>query len=173
MFFIKGGRTEKIWYYDLSTLKVGKKTPLTLAHFEDCLKLLPERADSPASWTVDFAANLQRALEEARPPQERAAVLFTRAKELEDSIREKRRGKTLPPAKVAALEAELKATERAAREAKAKAEDIQNAVYDLKAVNPNRVADEDQRTSTELLDFIDVKGREAEAALGRLRKFIG
>jgi type I restriction enzyme M protein len=33
LFFTKGKKTEKIWYYDLSFVKVGKKTPLTLAHF--------------------------------------------------------------------------------------------------------------------------------------------
>lgn len=33
MFFTKGKRTEHVWYYDLSWVKVGKKTPLTLAHF--------------------------------------------------------------------------------------------------------------------------------------------
>ena len=33
LFFTKGSKTERIWYYDLSWVKVGKKTPLTLAHF--------------------------------------------------------------------------------------------------------------------------------------------
>jgi type I restriction enzyme M protein len=33
LFFSKGRKTERIWYYDLSWVKVGKKTPLTLAHF--------------------------------------------------------------------------------------------------------------------------------------------
>ncbi len=33
LFFTKGRKTEKTWYYDLSYVKVGKKTPLTLAHF--------------------------------------------------------------------------------------------------------------------------------------------
>jgi type I restriction enzyme M protein len=33
LFFTKGSKTKKIWYYDLSLVKVGKKTPLTLAHF--------------------------------------------------------------------------------------------------------------------------------------------
>ena len=33
LFFTKGKKTERIWYYDLSWVKVGKKTPLTLAHF--------------------------------------------------------------------------------------------------------------------------------------------
>lgn len=33
LFFTKGKKTKRIWYYDLSQVKVGKKTPLTLAHF--------------------------------------------------------------------------------------------------------------------------------------------
>lgn len=33
VFFTKGKITEKIWYYDLSHVKVGKKTPMTMAHF--------------------------------------------------------------------------------------------------------------------------------------------
>jgi type I restriction enzyme M protein len=33
LFFTKGRKTKRIWYYDLSWIKVGKKTPLTLAHF--------------------------------------------------------------------------------------------------------------------------------------------
>lgn len=33
LFFTKGKKTDKTWYYDLSHVKVGKKTPLTLAHF--------------------------------------------------------------------------------------------------------------------------------------------
>jgi type I restriction enzyme M protein len=52
LFFTKGKPTEKIWYYDLSDIKVGKKTPLTLAHFEEFFRLLPDRAESEHSWTV-------------------------------------------------------------------------------------------------------------------------
>ena len=33
LFFTKGKKTKRIWYYDMSWIKVGKKTPLTLAHF--------------------------------------------------------------------------------------------------------------------------------------------
>jgi type I restriction enzyme M protein len=71
------------------------------------------------------------------------------------------------------LEEERKNVERAARESLAKAEGIENAVYDLKAVNPNRASEEDTRTPAELLDFIDGKGREADAALCRLRRLLG
>ena len=51
-FFTKGRPTERIWYYDLSGVKVGKKSPLTLEHFEEFFRLLPTRADSERSWTV-------------------------------------------------------------------------------------------------------------------------
>jgi len=58
LFFTKGKKTEKIWYYDLSHINVGKKTPMTLAHFgfdhngnviED--SLLP--ANLVADWKAD------------------------------------------------------------------------------------------------------------------------
>ena len=33
LFMTKGQKTERIWYYDLSHVKVGKKTPMTLSQF--------------------------------------------------------------------------------------------------------------------------------------------
>ena len=58
LFFTKGKKTEKTWYYDLSYVKVGKKTPLTLAHFG----FAPDGsvlADTqlPAILTVDWLAD--------------------------------------------------------------------------------------------------------------------
>lgn len=55
LFFTRGKPTEQIWYYDLSDIKMGKKSPLTLAHFEEFFKLLPVRADSERSWTMSRA----------------------------------------------------------------------------------------------------------------------
>ncbi len=52
LFFTKGKPTEQIWYYDLSDIKVGKRSPLTLSHFEEFFRILPNRADSERSWTV-------------------------------------------------------------------------------------------------------------------------
>ena len=103
IFFTKGKPTERIWYYDLSDIKVGKKTPLTADRFDDFFVLLPTRTDSPRSWTV------------------------TR-------------------------------------------EEIEARNYDLKAVNPNAKVEEDLRTPEELLDIIEVKGKEVQDALARLRK---
>jgi type I restriction enzyme M protein len=55
LFFTKGQSTERVWYYDLSGIKVGKRTPLTIEHFDEFFRLLPERADSERSWTVPRA----------------------------------------------------------------------------------------------------------------------
>ena len=101
LFFNKSGRTEKTWYYDLSHLKVNKGNPLTLSHFERFFQLLPTRADSENSWTVERQA-------------------------------------------------------------------IEAANYDLKAVNPNRVEEVDTRTTQELLEIIERKGREIREALAGL-----
>ena len=166
----KASRPRTIWYYDLSDVKVGKKTPFTQAHFDDFFKLLPKQTDSPRSWTIDFAVRLQKALEDARPHREQAAELNARAADLEKAFRERRNAKTATDEALATMEEAYKATGREARESLAKAESIENAVYDLKAVNPNRVSDEDTRTPAELLDFIATKGREADAALARLRQ---
>ena len=84
-------------------------------------------------------------------------------------MKEKKKAKTVSESQLAALEEECKGVERAARASLAKAESIENAVYDLKAVNPNRASEEDTRTPAQLLDFIAAKGREADAALARLR----
>ena len=55
LFFNKGNHTEKIWYYDLSDLKVAKRNPLTASHFDEFFELLPSRSESENSWTVTMA----------------------------------------------------------------------------------------------------------------------
>ena len=47
--------------------------------------------------------------------------------------------------------------------------EIEDAVYDLKAVNPNRKANVDDRTPEMLMDIIEAKGREVAEALAVLR----
>lgn len=60
LFFTKGKKTERIWYYDLTQVKVGKKTPMTLAHFgfdKDGSKLADAQlpANLVAGWQEDEA----------------------------------------------------------------------------------------------------------------------
>ena len=72
LFFTKGKPTETIWYYDLSDLKVGKKTPLTLDKFKDFFERLPNRESSERSWTVDLTARKDKASADAKPFKETA-----------------------------------------------------------------------------------------------------
>jgi type I restriction enzyme M protein len=60
LFFTKGRKTARIWYYDLSWVKVGKKSPMTLAHFgfaSDGEPLPDDQlpADLVADWQADEA----------------------------------------------------------------------------------------------------------------------
>jgi type I restriction enzyme M protein len=57
-----------------------------------------------------------------------------------------------------------------AKEAQKKAKEIEDAVYDLKAVKPNKKPVIDTRTPEELLDIIEVKGREIQQSLATLKK---
>jgi type I restriction enzyme M protein len=52
LFFTKGESTERIWYYDLSDIKISKATPLTAEHFDKFFELLPYFSDSEISWSV-------------------------------------------------------------------------------------------------------------------------
>ena len=172
VFFNKGAGTQRIWYYDLSDVKMGKKTPMTLAHFEEFFRMLPERGESERSWTVDFESGLQRALEEARPHREHAVAATSRAKTLEEAWTTARKVKTGTPDELRALEEGWKAVLREAREAEGKAVGIENAVYDLKAVNPNRRPVVDERTPAELLAVIEDQGRNVDSALFRLKALV-
>jgi len=56
LFFTRGKKTERIWYYDLSHLKIGKKSPMTLAHFGfDKQGGVLADADLPVTLTTDWA----------------------------------------------------------------------------------------------------------------------
>ncbi len=56
LFFEKGTKTRKIWYYQLDPGRnLGKTNPMNDDDLADFLKLHKTRADSPKSWTVDAA----------------------------------------------------------------------------------------------------------------------
>ena len=161
--------TERIWYYDLSDVKVGKKSPLTLKHFEDFAAKLAIRADSDRSWTVDLAARRAKAAEEALPFREIARTKAREADRTKDELAALKKAKPRDEATIAASEATVRGFLKQAREATSKADDIENAVYDLKAVNPHRIQEVDRRTPTELLDLVEAKTVEIAEALKKLR----
>jgi type I restriction enzyme M protein len=56
LFFEKGSRTRKVWYYQLDPGRsLGKTNPLNDADLAEFVALQPGREDSPKSWTVDAA----------------------------------------------------------------------------------------------------------------------
>ena len=204
LFFTKGRKTEKIWYYDLSSVKVGKKTPLTLAHFgfaadgsvlaeaglpanlvaewqEDeanagnpfpsYASLLPKRGtpqgESRYSWTVDFAARRAKAREEMQPLLEEAAGIKAGVVDLKEQLRRLKKEKADKEALSALIE-QIREKEMAARELETRAANIDAAVFDLKAVNPNAVTRVDERTPQEIIGSIEQQGRIVSAALARL-----
>jgi len=170
LFFTRGQPTRKIWYYDLSDLKVRKKSPLTLAHFEEFFRLLPQRADSERSWTVDIEERKRRAAQEARSFKEQANAKANEAAQWNERLKELRRAARRDETAIAEAEARLAALTREARELANRAKEIEDAVYDLKAVNPHRKPDVDTRTPEELIAFIEAKGHEIAEALAALRR---
>lgn len=169
LFFDKGKATSKIWYYDLSDVKVGKRTPFTLERFKEFFELLPERGDSDRSWTVDFVERQKQARDSAAPYHKEAARIEKEIDGRKETLK-KRKKEDAPETEIEELEAEIKGLSKEARAATNRAVAIEDAVYDLKAVNPNAVGDRDERTPGQLLAIIEEQGRVISDALERLRK---
>jgi len=99
LFFTKGKTTAKVWYYDLSDIKVGKRTPFTIDRFAEFFKLLPQRADSNRSWTVtrqeieaknyDLKAVNPNAKseEDTRTPEELLDFIEAKGKEVAEALK--------------------------------------------------------------------------------------
>ncbi|MBS0183959.1 MAG: N-6 DNA methylase [Nitrospira sp.] len=206
LFFTKGKRTERIWYYDLSHVKVGKKTPMTLAHFgwgptgevlnDSALpatlvgdwhkqdghegktfptfaRLISQRgtpeAESDFSWIVDFTARRAKARDDMAPHLVEVEKRVNEAVALKDKISTIKRAKA-SEANIESCREELALVEKAQREAQAKADTIDAASFDLKAVNPRARVIRDTRSVAEILASIDRHGLTVQEALATLRK---
>ena len=208
LFFTKGKKTEKIWYYDLSSVKVGKKTPLSLAHFgfgkngetlDDNLlpanltaewlveednhgKLFPSYArmlkargtakdESRYSWTIDFAARRAQARHEMQPFLDEANRIKAAVVDLKVQLKRLKNDKAEKEA-IEELLSQIKEQDKAARDAEAKAVNIDAAVFDLKAVNPNAITKVDTRSQEEIIESIEGQGRIVAKALANLKSLL-
>ena len=140
-----------------------------MAQIDAFFKLMPERAESPLSWTVDMDERKRIANEEAEPIKAQAASKARQAAQVADQLKELKKAKPLAPDAVKKTETNFSALTKEARELTAKAEEILSAVYDLKAVNPNRKPVVDDRTPEDLIALIEAKGREITEALACLK----
>lgn len=91
------------------------------------------------------------------------------AAQCKDRLTDLKKAKPRDEAAITEAEAKVKALTTEARDADAKGKEIEDTVYDLKAVNPHKKPVIDARTPEELLDIIDAKGREITDALMVLR----
>jgi type I restriction enzyme M protein len=207
LFFTKGKKTSKIWYYDLTHVKVGKKSPMTLAHFgfgkngeilddtelpttlteawtkdENSSGKFPSYArlltaagtsagESRYSWTIDFAGRRTLAREEMKPHLAEAGAARAEVVSLKEKLKALK-GSGLKDKAIKALETKIGEGEKAAREAQSKADAIDAAVFDLKAVNPNAVVKIDTRTSEEVIKSIVDQSKIVSQALDALRKLL-
>lgn len=204
LFFTKGRKTEKIWYYDLSGMKVGKKTPLTLAHFgfdkdgstlaDDGLplslvaewkedktnegkpypsyaSLLQKRGtaagESRYSWTIDFAVRRAKARDEIQPLLDEATAIKAEVVDLKEQLKLLKREKA-DQEELNAVDGKIREKEKAAKDLETKAADIDAAVFDLKAVNPNAVTRVDERSPQDIIGSIELHGRTISEAMTRL-----
>ena len=143
--------------------------------FPSYARLLPVRgtpaAESRYSWTVDFAARRRQAREDRKPHVAEAEA----AKAEVVSLKEKLKAlKATNPKdkKIESLETKIGEQEKAARDSQAKADAIDVAVFDLKAVNPNAVVKIDTRSPNEVIQSIEVQGLIVARALKTLRELI-
>ncbi|HAS50937.1 MAG TPA: hypothetical protein DCS21_04055 [Gammaproteobacteria bacterium] len=123
--------------------------------------------DSRYSWTVDFAA--RRARQAMQPLLDEAAQIKATVVDLKEQAKRLKKNRS-PAAELALLEAQIREKDKAAHELEIQAADIDAAVFDLKAANPNpkAIARMDDRTSQEIIHNIETQGRIVADALTRL-----
>jgi type I restriction enzyme M protein len=96
LFFTKGRPTHKIWYFDLSDVKVAKKTPFTRPQLAGFFELLPTRADSDRSWTINIAARRRKAKAEADALRATANEPKSRLKKHREALDKLKKAKAKP-----------------------------------------------------------------------------
>jgi type I restriction enzyme M protein len=102
--------------------------------------------ESDLSWTVDFAARRARAREDMAPYLAAVEEQKAQAVAAKDKLAALRKADS-DASEMDACRAEIATAEKAAREAQARADAIDAAVYDLKAVNPRAIVEADTRSA--------------------------
>lgn len=109
LFFTKGRPTRRVWYYELSDVKVTKKQPLTLAHFEDFFERLALPSDDPGrvserSWYEDIETIRKQRYDlnafnpnapdnaDKRTPEELIAIIRQAQQEMDEALQALKQG---------------------------------------------------------------------------------
>jgi type I restriction enzyme M protein len=146
------------------------------APFPSYARLLTARGtpggDGRWSWTVDFAARRAKAREDMEPLLDQAATVKAEVVDLKEKLKGLKKDKQASSEikeLIVALEDVIHEREKAGRDLEGQAANIDAAVFDLKAVNPNAVAIVDDRTPTQIITSIDAQGKIVAEALSRLK----
>jgi type I restriction enzyme M protein len=89
LFFEKGTRTKKVWYYQLSLERnLGKTSPLTENDLAEFVTLQKTKADSKNSWSVDISDINQDTFDlSVKNPNKKDKVTFRTSKEILKSMK--------------------------------------------------------------------------------------
>ncbi len=169
LFFSKGRPTKQIWYYDLSDVKVGKKKPFTRASLEGFFECLPDRKDSDRSWTLDIAAIRKQAQAEGAKIRATAAEPKDALARLRERLTELKKAK-VSQAELVKANAAIREKEKEIRAIENRAQTVENAAFDLKAINPNNKVEEDTRTPRELIEFVEACSDQIATIMKRLKQ---
>ncbi len=107
---------------------------------------------------MDFAARRAQARKEMQPHLDETERIKVHLVTLKERLKAFKKDKA-EISDIEALEQQIKEQEKAARDFQTKADAIDAAVFDLKAVNPNVVAKVDIRTPAEIIENIAAQDR--------------
>ena len=155
------------WYEGEETK--DKPFPSYASVFNKCGK---PAGETRYSWTVDFATRRAKAREEMQPLLNEANDIKATVVNLKEQLKGLKKEKAGKEA-IDSKNEEITKKTKAARELEAKAADIDAAVYDLKAVNPNTIEKVDTRTPLEIIVNIEEQGRIVSKALSKLSGLLG
>jgi type I restriction enzyme M protein len=117
---------------------------------------------------VDFAARRRQARDDMKPHVADAEAAKAEVVFLKEKLKALKASNPKDK-KIEEIETNIGEKEKAAREAQSKADAIDAAVFDLKAVNPNAIVKVDTRTPQEVIQSIEEQGKIAAKALETLR----
>jgi type I restriction enzyme M protein len=103
--------------------------------------------------------------DEARPYKEEASKKKHEAVQWGERLKELKKAKACDDDAIAKADEKYRELNREVRDLETKVKETEDAVYDLKAVNPHRIQVIDTRTPEELIELIKAKGNEIAEAL--------
>jgi len=143
--------------------------------FPSYARMLQQRGkpegESRYSWTVDFAARRAKARAEMQPLRDNAAQVKAAVVDLKVQLKQLKKDRA-SDTDLLALTNRILEQEKAARDMEIQADNIDAAVFDLKAVNPTAVVDVDTRTPQQIIENIEAQGRIIADALARLNSLM-